>query len=73
MTDVGTVANRVAKHRARMKARGYKEVRYWVPDLSSAEFAERIRQEMPALNAAARRDGAAQFLDEVQAETLAEW
>ncbi len=55
-----------------MRERGYKEVRYWVPDLTSAEFVQRIRQEATALNAADGRAGMAEFLDEIQAETLAE-
>lgn len=55
-----------------MKQRGYKEVRYWVPDVSSAEFIQRIRSEAAALNAADRHAGTAEFLDEVQAEVLTE-
>jgi hypothetical protein len=46
------MSNRVADHRARMKQRGYKEVRYWVPDTASPEFARRIRDEATALNEA---------------------
>lgn len=64
--------NRVAEHRERMKARGYKEVRYWVPDITSPEFVERLRVESTALNAADRRDATADFLDEVQADTIDE-
>lgn len=64
--------NRVAEHRARMKERGYKEVRYWVPDVTSAEFAQRISNEAAALNDADRRTDTAEFLDEIQAEALAE-
>lgn len=55
-----------------MKARGYKEVRYWVPDVTSAEFVERLRAEFVALNAADRRDATADFLDNVQADTIDE-
>lgn len=66
------MSNRVAEHRARMKARGYKEVRYWVPDVSSPEFARRIHDEAAALNDADRADDVAEFLDDVQADTVAE-
>lgn len=55
-----------------MKARGYKEVRYWVPDVTSAEFVKRLHAESMALNAADRRDGTADFLDDVQADTIDE-
>ena len=64
--------NRVAEHRDRMKARGYKEVRYWVPDLTSAEFVERLRAECIAINTADQRDATSDFLDDVQANTLDE-
>lgn len=62
--------NRVAEYRARMRQRGYKEVRYWVPDTGSAEFVRRIRDECLALNKADARDDTAAFLDEVQDELL---
>lgn len=64
------MGNRVADHRARMRARGYKEVRYWVPDVSSPEFIRRIHGEVAALNEADRRDGTADFLDDIQAEAM---
>ncbi|WP_182348488.1 antitoxin MazE-like protein [Tomitella gaofuii] len=66
------MGNRVAEHRARMKARGYKEVRYWVPDATDPAFVRRISEQAPALNEADRSEGTADFLDEVQAETLGE-
>lgn len=53
-----------------MRARGYKEVRYWVPDVSSPEFARRIRDEAVALNRADADDATAEFLEDVQAETV---
>lgn len=55
-----------------MRERGYKEVRYWVPDVTSAEFVRRLRNEARALNEEDRRDDTAEFLDEIQAETLDE-
>lgn len=69
---MAAMRNRVAEHRDRMKARGYKEVRYWVPDVTSAEFLARVRAEFVALNAADRRDATADFLDDVQADTIDE-
>lgn len=53
-----------------MKQRGYKEVRYWVPDTASPEFARRIRDEAAELNEADRREQTAAFLDEVQADVI---
>ncbi|WP_036409734.1 antitoxin MazE-like protein [Mycobacterium gastri] len=64
--------NRVAEHRARMRQRGYKEVRYWVPDVTSPEFIQRIHNEAAALNEADQREDTAKFLDDIQAETITE-
>lgn len=64
------MSNRVAEYRARMRQRGYKEVRYWAPDTASPEFASRIQREARRLNGADRRDGMADFLDEIQADVL---
>lgn len=64
--------SRVAEHRARMRERGYKEVRYWVPDVASPEFVERIRNEAAALNEADQREDTANFLDDLQAEATTE-
>ena len=66
------MSNRVAEHRARMKQRGYKEVRYWVPDTTSPEFTRRIRDEAVALNAADNREETAGFLDDIQADVMGE-
>ena len=66
------MTNRVSAYRARMKERGYKEVRYWIPDVTSTEFVERIHNEAGALNQADRGDETADFLDDVQADTLAD-
>ncbi len=60
----------MAAYRDRMRQRGYKEVRFWVPDTTSPEFAARIRDEAPALNAADAREQTAEFLDDIQADLL---
>ncbi|QAY59803.1 DUF3018 family protein [Microbacterium protaetiae] len=66
------MSNRVTEYRARMKQRGYKEVRYWVPDLASPEFGRRIREEAAALNAADEREHTAALLDEFQSDVMGE-
>lgn len=55
-----------------MRQRGYKEVRYWVPDLASPEFARRIREESAALNAADEREQTADLLEDLQADVMGE-
>ncbi|MEO7124875.1 MAG: antitoxin MazE-like protein [Nakamurella sp.] len=60
----------MADYRNRMRQRGYKEVRFWVPDTTSGEFAARIRDEAPALNETDTREHTAAFLDDIQADVL---
>jgi hypothetical protein len=55
-----------------MRQRGYKEVRYWVPDVTSPEFVQRIRHEAAALNEADQREDTAAFLDDVQTAAMTE-
>lgn len=64
------MGNRVTEYRARMRQRGYKEVRYWAPDTASPEFASRIRSEIAALNEADQRDRIDEFLDGIQADLM---
>ena len=68
--NIGDMRNRVADYRNRMRQRGYKEVRFWVPDTTSGEFAARIRDEAPALNETDTREHTAAFLDDIQADVL---
>jgi hypothetical protein len=56
----------------RMRQRGYKEVRYWVPDVTSPEFVQRIRNEAAPLNETDQREDTAKFLDDVQTEAMTE-
>ena len=66
------MVSRVTEYRANMRSRGYKEIRYWVPDVTSDTFAQRIQVEAAALNAADRMTEMADYLDAIQAETTAE-
>lgn len=68
--NIEGMRNRVAAYRDRMRQLGYKEVRFWVPDTTSPEFAARIRDEAPALNDADAREHMATFLDDIQADVL---
>ena len=43
-----------------------------MPDVTSAEFVQRISNEAAALNEADRHSDTAEFLDEIQADTVAE-
>jgi hypothetical protein len=61
---MSTTRDRVAAHRARMRQRGYREIRVWVPDVRTAEFANQARRASAAMNAADARDDIAAFLTE---------
>ena len=60
---------RVAAYRNRMRERGYREVRFWVPDTRTAEFAAEARRATEAMNCADANDpGLAELI-----EDLAPW
>ncbi len=60
---------RVAAHRARMRSRGYREVRMWVPDVRSEEFATEARRASIRMNRADAADG---VMDDLEAVSWAE-
>ena len=41
--------DKVARHRARMRAAGLRPVQFWVPDTRSPEFATQVRQQCQSL------------------------
>ncbi|MCL1801222.1 MAG: antitoxin MazE family protein [Promicromonosporaceae bacterium] len=51
-----TTADRVAKHRAGMKAKGLKEFRIWIPDTSAFQFQENAREQTLAMDIAMREE-----------------
>lgn len=55
---------RVSAYRNRMRERGYREVRFWVPDTRTAEFAAEATRATLAMNQAdAADDGLAEFIE----------
>lgn len=58
---------RVARHRAAMRAQGYRLTQMWVPDVSSREFLAQARRDCLLINASARDD------DLLFAEALQYW
>jgi hypothetical protein len=47
---MATGAERVRKHREKMKAAGLKPVTIWVPDVNSQEFKAKIKRACEAIN-----------------------
>ena len=59
---------RVAAYRRRMKERGYREIRLWVPDVRSEEFRRYCRESAQQINEADRKDGIMDELEEMAAD-----
>lgn len=57
--------DRVRAYRRRMKERGYREIRLWVPDTRSEDFRRYSRESAQRMAEADRHDGSMDFLDEV--------
>jgi hypothetical protein len=61
-----SVNDRVKAHRRRMKERGLREMRFWVPDVNSPEFAKAAHEQSLILAAADRGDPSVQeWVDEM--------
>ena len=60
-----TVRQRVAEHRRRMRARGYRPIQVWVPDVRSAAFAAEARRQSMLLAAADRSGDDQDFVDAI--------
>ena len=64
-----TVNDRVKAHRKRMREQGFKEMRVWVPDVNSPEFAKAAHEQSLILAAADRADPDLQdWIDEMTAD-----
>ncbi len=48
---MATGAERVRKHREKMKAAGLKPVTIWVPDVNTPEYREALARDIAAINA----------------------
>lgn len=57
-------ANRVRKHREKMKALGLKPVLLWLPDVNTPEFKAQVARDIAAINASADEK---QILEELSA------
>lgn len=63
-----SVRERVAKHRAEMRARGYRPIQIWVPDTRSEEFRSEVKRQMALVDQADREDDIMEWLDSSRAE-----
>ncbi|GFZ96470.1 antitoxin MazE family protein [Nesterenkonia alkaliphila] len=63
-----SVRERVAKHRAEMRARGYRPIQIWVPDTRSEEFRAEVKRQMVLIDQADHEDDIMEWLDSSRAE-----
>ncbi|ATE63070.1 antitoxin MazE family protein [Rhizorhabdus dicambivorans] len=57
---------RVAKHRAAMRAKGYRLKQFWLPDVRTPEFQEQARRDALAMAAQLERSNDIAFAEAVQ-------
>ncbi|MDR1187159.1 MAG: antitoxin MazE family protein [Bifidobacteriaceae bacterium] len=63
---VSTTA-RVAKHRAKLRADGFRPIQLWLPETRSAEYAAEARRQAVIANKADERDDVMDWLEESNA------
>ncbi|HEY3737149.1 MAG TPA: antitoxin MazE family protein [Jatrophihabitans sp.] len=62
---MSTSTERAAEYRERMRARGYRPIQIWVPDVRSAAFAKEARRQSLAVAEAARNNGDMDFVEAI--------
>lgn len=60
-----SVRDRVGDHRRRMRARGYRPVQMWVPDVRTAEFAAEAQRQAALLAEADERGDDQDFVEAI--------
>lgn len=63
------VKERVSEYRARMRARGMRQINIWVPDTRSPAFAKECRRQSLLVAKADRKEGIMDELERAAAET----
>src|SRR3546814_10657400 len=68
MAAIKQRADKVDRHRQRMRAAGFRPVQFWVPDTRGADFAERVRQQCLKLKGDPAERDALRFVEEAPAQ-----
>lgn len=63
-----TVSQRVSDHRQRMRARGYRPVQIWVPDVRTHQFAAEARRQALLVATADERTDDQDFIEAISAD-----
>jgi hypothetical protein len=64
-------AERVRRHRARLRAQGLRPIQLWVPDTRDPEFIEEVRRQSLLLRDDPAEDEIMDFIEAIQADLLA--
>src|SRR3546814_19079826 len=67
MAAIKQRADKVDRHRQRMRAAGFRPVQFWVPDTRGADFAARVRQQCLKLKGDPAELDALRFVEEAAA------
>src|SRR3546814_12175940 len=68
MAAIKQRADKVDRHRQRMRAAGFRPVQFWVPDTRGADFAERVRQQCLQLKGDPAELDALRFVEDAAAQ-----
>ena len=60
-----SVRDRVARHRAAMRERGFRQIQMWVPDARTDEFKREARRQALAVAAADRAGDDQDFIEQI--------
>ncbi len=63
-----TSRERVAQYRARMKRKGYRLVQFWVPDVTTPEFAAEARRQSLAVARSPQAKEDQDFIDAISVD-----
>ncbi|MFN8096996.1 MAG: antitoxin MazE family protein [Dermatophilaceae bacterium] len=62
------VQQRVSEHRRRLRARGYRPVQLWVPDVRTSEFASEARRQAQLVAARGRSTDDQDFVEAISVD-----
>lgn len=63
-----TVRERVARHRKQMRAKGFRAIQVWVPDVSHPGFADEVRRQAALVDNSDRQDEILDWAESVAVE-----
>ena len=62
------VRDRVARHREQMRARGFRPIEVWVPDVNRAGFADEVRRQAALVNQSDQQEDIMDWIESVSAD-----